>query len=349
MALERSAAPRVSVVIPNWNGREFLPVILESLRAQTFGDFETIVVDNASTDGSVELLAREYPEVEVRRLPENRGFSAAVNVGIRAGRGEYVALLNNDLELEPAWMAEIVAALDADRGAGSAASRIRQYWARERMDSAGDRIRGVPEGRGYGEPDGPEFDTDTDVASPCAAAALYRRSMLDEIGLFNEELFAYYEDVELGMRAQLAGYRCRYVARAVCYHMGSATSARISRRAAYYRLRNLMQFWWTLLPASYAFRSLPALARPWLHFGVRGGGLRVCMKVALVTLLRAPWLMKRRRELWSQARVSPEEFRRVLEPAPSVLPSLRRRLRSGRGAAAASARGLPFGDPGSRS
>ncbi len=311
--------PRVSVVIPTWNGEKLLPMVLDSLRTQRYRDFDTVVVDNGSEDGSVELLAREYPEVRVVALPENLGFSVAVNAGIRAGDGELVALVNNDVELDPEWLAEMVAALDRDPRAGSATARIRQFRARHLLDSAGDRIRGVPEGRGYGLPDGPEFDRPGYVASPCAAAALYRRAMLDEIGLFNEDFFAYYEDVELGMRAQIAGYRCVYVPTAITYHLGSETSKRISKRAAFYRLRNLVQLQLTTLPVGYLLRSIPSLARPVLVFGVRGGGSGTCVRVGWATLRRLPAIVRRRREIFARRRISIDELREILDPPPSVL------------------------------
>ncbi|HEX7242955.1 MAG TPA: glycosyltransferase family 2 protein [Longimicrobiaceae bacterium] len=311
--------PRVSVVIPTWNGEKLLPMVLDSLRTQRYRDFDTVVVDNGSEDGSVELLAREYPEVRVVALPENLGFSVAVNAGIRAGDGELVALVNNDVELDPEWLAEMVAALDRDPRAGSATARIRQFRARHLLDSAGDRIIGVPAGRGYGATDGPEFDRVEYIASPCAAAALYRREMLDEIGLFNEDFFAYYEDVELGMRAQIAGYRCVYVPTAIAYHLGSETSKRISKRTAFYRLRNLVQLYLTTLPPGYALRSLPVLAIPVVEFGVRGGGLGTCVRVGWVTLRRLPAIARRRREIFARRRISDAELREILEPAPSVL------------------------------
>jgi GT2 family glycosyltransferase len=220
---------RVTVVIPTWNGRELLDAALASLREQRFRDFEVVVVDNGSTDGTVEHLREAEPEVEVLALPENHGFAGAVNAGIGRAHGDYVALLNNDMELDPGWLAELVAALDADPRAGSAASKLRMLREPGVLDGAGDIVTwyGATWRRGHGEPDRGQYDEPGIVASPCAGAALYRRRALDEVGGFDERFFAYLEDADWGLRAQLAGWPCLWVPAAVAYHLGGATSRRM--------------------------------------------------------------------------------------------------------------------------
>lgn len=315
----KGAVPRVSVVIPSWNGQELLPLVLDSLRLQTFRSIEVVVVDNGSEDGSLALLERVYPEVRVIALGENRGFSAAVNAGIRGTCGEYVALVNNDVELEPGWLQAMVAALDRTPEAGFAASRILRYSDDRFIDSAGDVVGVHPRGRGQGELNGPRFDEPAWVASACAAAALYRRSMLEEIGPFNEDFFAYFEDVELGLRAQIAGYRCLYVPDAVARHVGSATSELISDFKAYHCLRNIFLLYFTTFPRRYMLRYLPRFLLGRLAFAVSEAGPRVALRAALAVGRRIPGMIRRRRAIFALRRVPDEELERLLE-RPRRLP-----------------------------
>ena len=222
---------RVTIVIPTWNGRELLDGVLVSLREQRFRDFDVLVVDNGSTDGTPRHLRAAHSDVAVLALAENRGFAGAVNAGIARAAGEYVALLNNDMELDPDWLAELVAALDADPAAGSAASKLRMLREPDVLDGAGDLVTwyGATWRRGHGELDRGQYDEPGVVASPCAGAALYRRRALEEVGSFDERFFAYLEDADWGLRAQLAGWRCRWVPSAVAYHLGGATTRRMGQ------------------------------------------------------------------------------------------------------------------------
>jgi GT2 family glycosyltransferase len=233
----------VSVVIPNWNGLDFLRIVLPSLEAQTDQDFTVTVVDNGSEDESVDWLRREWPLVNVIELPENLGFAPAVNAGIRATTAEFVALLNNDLELEPRWLEEMVATLRAHPGAGSAGGKMLRYDRRDLIDDAGNGFSwyGVGFAHGKGERDNGRFDQPATVFSACAGAALYRRTALDQVGLMDEDFFAYAEDLDWGFRAWLAGYSCWYQPAAVSYHIGGATSARAGDLARFLTFRNSLE------------------------------------------------------------------------------------------------------------
>ena len=217
---------RVAVIVPNWNGARLLPACLESLRQQRFKDFVTYVVDNGSGDESVELLRRRFPEVVVVELPENRGFSAAMNAGIRASRAEYVAALNNDTEADSLWLGELVRVLDTRPDMGFCASKILDFADRTVIDSFGDGYTrlGLAFKIGAAQRDDGRFNAPIEVFSACAAASIYRRAMLDDIGVFDEDFFCYMEDVDLGMRARLAGYGCLAVPTARVYHIGSAST-----------------------------------------------------------------------------------------------------------------------------
>ncbi|MZR32400.1 glycosyltransferase family 2 protein [Sneathiella litorea] len=214
----------VSVIIPNWNGEHLLRLCLDSLRKQTFQDFIVYIVDNGSIDQSIHLLEDEYPEVVVLRHCENLGFSAAINTGIENSRGVYIAALNNDTEAHPAWLETIVTAMDTRTDAGFCASQLMDFKSRDKIDSLGDGYYpfGVSFKIGSGRLN--NVHEITEVQSACAAASVYRREMLEKIGLFDTDFFAYMEDIDLGLRAQMAGYSCIFVPGAIVYHMGSASS-----------------------------------------------------------------------------------------------------------------------------
>ncbi len=290
----------ISVIIPNWNGIRLLPTCLDALRRQTLHGFETIVVDDGSTDGSRELIARDYPEIRVIALPTHRGFAPATNEGIRAARGEIVVLLNNDTEADPRWLEELSAALAADPKAGMAATKLRLFDRRNHLHSAGDycRINGLPGNRGVWEEDCGQYDDSSGVFAPCAAAAAYRRTMLDEIGLLDEALGSYCEDVDLGWRARLAGYACAYAPRAIVYHQVSATGG--GRIASYYGRRNLIFVLARDYPAALWKKYWRQVIRAQLEItgkalkSWRGEAARATLRGQIAGLLGLPrWLQRR--------------------------------------------------------
>ncbi|MFT6556364.1 glycosyltransferase family 2 protein [Sneathiella sp.] len=214
----------VSVIIPNWNGEKLLRLCLNSLRAQSFQDFKVYVVDNGSVDQSIPLLEQEYPEVVILRHSENLGFSAAINTGIEQSRGPYIAALNNDTETDPNWLETIVKTMDAHPEAGFCASQLMDFTDRDTIDSLGDGFYPFGVSFKVGSRRQNNVCAVTEIQSACAAASVYRRDMLEKIGLFDPDFFAYMEDIDLGLRAQMAGYRCIFVPGAIVYHMGSASS-----------------------------------------------------------------------------------------------------------------------------
>lgn len=232
----------ISVIIPNLNGRIYLDPCLRSLRRQSHKDFETILVDNGSEDGSVQWVEHNFPEVRVVRFDSNKGFSVAVNAGIRASTGEYIALLNNDTEADPNWLLELKRALDLEEEVGFCASKVLFYDRRDLINSAGDVVTasGYAWNLGFHLQDRGEFNREKLVFGASGAAAIYRREMFEDVGLFDEDYFAYYEDVDLSFRAQLKGYKCRYVPRAVVYHRLGGTTRRESDLAIYYTERNVL-------------------------------------------------------------------------------------------------------------
>lgn len=208
-----TTTPRVTVVIPNWNGLQHLPECLAALSAQSFRDFESIIVDNASTDGSAQWVRQHFPAVRVLQRRDNGGFSKAVNAGILASRSEYVALLNNDTSADPHWLGALVSALDGRHDYHFAASMMVLHSHPDRLNAAGDvyllgRLAG--RNRGFGEP-ASRYSRPQRVLGACAGAALYRRRMFDTVGLFDEDFFLMSEDTDLNLRCLVAGMRCLYV------------------------------------------------------------------------------------------------------------------------------------------
>jgi GT2 family glycosyltransferase len=225
LPVDSEPAARASVVIPNWNGRRWLPGCLDSITRQQLAPDEVIVVDNGSTDGSLEYLRAVHDTVSVLELGRNTGFAHAVNRGLQAARGELVALVNTDVVLDSDWLRRMAGALSDDPGAASIACKMLELGNPGFVYDAGDVLRrdGACDQRGrFGRDDG-RWDTPGEVFGACAGAALYRRSALNAVGGFDERYFAYLEDVDLALRLALAGWACRYEP-VVALHAGEASS-----------------------------------------------------------------------------------------------------------------------------
>jgi GT2 family glycosyltransferase len=220
---------KITVVVPNYNGERFLAECFDALKRQTFDGFESILVDNASADGSMELMRERYPEVRCIRMRENTGFAAAVNAGVAASEAPFVALLNNDAIPEPGWLEALYRCFAKKKRVFSVSSKMIQYNDRTAIDDAGDglTVGGNAFQRGHGS-HVRRYRRDARVFSSCGGAALYRRETLLALGGFDERFFAYLEDVDIGFRARLHGYINVYCANAVVHHIGSATSSSMS-------------------------------------------------------------------------------------------------------------------------
>lgn len=232
--------PLLSIIIPNWNGARFLPTCLDALAKQTYPNLEIIIVDNASHDGSQELIKTRYPHVTLVELAENRGFTGACNMGMQAAKGDFIALLNNDTEVEPNWASAVINAFDRHPEAGSIASKMLLFDKRDHIHTAGDFFTtdGRAGNRGVWQRDKGQFDREEYVFSACGGSSVYRKTMLDQIGLLDDDFFFSGEDVDLGWRAQLTGWRCLYTPEAIVYHHLSATGG--GTTASYYDGRNLI-------------------------------------------------------------------------------------------------------------
>ncbi len=297
----QSSPPLVSVVIPNWNGAHHLPTCLDSLRRQIYPRVEVIVADNGSTDESLALLARDYPEVRVLALGENLGFTGACNAGMQAARGEFVALLNNDTEVDPHWLEGIIAAFERHPQAGLVASKMLLFDQRDTFHTAGDfyRVDGTPGNRGVWQKDVGQYDQEEYVFNACGGSAAYRQAMLEQVGLLDQDFFFSCEDLDLAWRAQLTGWRCVYTPHAVVYHKLSATGGGVT--ASFYDGRNFIYLlikdypgdlwrthWRAILRAQ--FRITAEALRAW-----RGAAARARIRGQLAGLLGIPKMLRKRR------------------------------------------------------
>jgi GT2 family glycosyltransferase len=309
-----------AVVVPNWNGRELLGACLDSIAAQTLAPAETIVVDNGSTDGSLELLASR-PEVRVVALGRNTGFAVACNRGIEEARAESVALVNNDVLLDADWLERMTGALDAHPEAASVACKMVDLADRSTIWDAGDFLRrdAAADQRGRGEPDRGEYDAPGEALSACAGAALYRRAPVLELGGFDERFFAYLEDVDLGLRLRLAGWTCVYEP-AVAAHAGGASSSRLRRPVEGWVERNTL----LLVAKAFPLRWAPyVLYRQlgWAWHAMREGHLRAHLEGAAAALPLLPAMLRDRRALRRSARIPIEA---AIPPRPFTRRSIER-------------------------
>ncbi len=312
------AAPTVGVVIVNWNGRSHLERCLDALAQQTMSSFEVVVVDNGSVDGSAEMVRHRYPHVRLLCQPTNLGFAEANNVGIRACGTPFVATLNNDTVPRPDWLEQLLAPALANEQVGMVASKMLFAHRPGVINSAGialdragiawDRLGGVPDAEG----DAPE-----EVFGPCAGAALYRRDMLDEIGLFDGDFFAYLEDVDLAWRARLAGWRCAYAPGAVVTHVHSATGVEGSPFKSYQLGRNKV---WTIVknyPSPQLFLALPLIVGYDLAavlYGIAAGRDLATLRGRLAGLAGLPRQWRKRRGVQRLRRVSFSELTKQMSP-----------------------------------
>jgi GT2 family glycosyltransferase len=253
-----AVSPEVSVVVVTWNGRQYLESCLEAALAQSGITAEIILVDNGSSDGTVDYVRTRFPRVRIVALRDNRGFAGGNNAGAREARGEFLAFLNNDTIADHTWLRSLRDGVDAQSRVLLATSRIVYAHDASIIDSAGDGLyrAGGAYKRHHGGP-AAEAAVSREVFGVCGAACLISKRVFDELGGFDEDFFASHEDVDLSYRARLRGYRCRYVADAIVRHHGSATLGRTSVFAAFYGQRNLEWMYVKNTPASLLLRTLP--------------------------------------------------------------------------------------------
>jgi GT2 family glycosyltransferase len=312
--------PLVSIIIVCWNSVEYLPRCLSCLSTQTYRDFEVILIDNGSTDGSTVGLLENYSNINlhVERLEANQGFAVANNIGARLAHGKWLALLNSDAFPDPDWLEKLLKAAEKNPEFSFFASRQLQANAPHLLDGAGDALHlsGLAWHR-YASWPAVQFGLEPEeVFSVCAAAALYSRRAFLQVGGFDEDLFSYHEDVDLGFRLRLQGFRCLYVPDAVVYHVGSATFGTHSDFALYYWQRNYIWSFVQNMPTALFWRALPAhLMANIIHivgFSLRGRGKVVltAKKDALRAFSRS---LRKRREIQKSRQASSMQLLNTME------------------------------------
>lgn len=303
----------ISIIILSFNGKQYLEKCLMSVAAQTYRDFEVIVVDNASMDGSIEYLESHFPWVRIVKNRENLGFAGGTNSGIKQAQGEYILTLNNDTQVDGHFLEYLVRPMQSDKNVGMCASKM--LLPDGRINSTGICISrsGAAWDRGMSEPDEKQYDSLEDIFGPCAGAALYRKRMLDEIGLFDEDFFLYMEDVDLAFRGRLAGWKCAYVPQAKVYHIHGGTAGFGSDLSVYYGNRNVIWYAVKNFPTGILLTSLP-----WIivrniavipYYALRGQG-RVILKSKIDAVRGLPAILKKRSLV--MRRVSDREIGRYI-------------------------------------
>jgi len=317
----------VSALVINWNGKPHLEVCLRSLLGQTLPGIEVVLVDNASTDDSLQLARRDFgASLRIVALAENRGYAGGLNAGIAAARGRYLFALNNDTEVDAGCLAALVEAADRHPNTGMLSPKILSFDDRRIIDNVGHLLYadGLSRGRGRLETDHGQYEREEEIALPSGCAMLLRRAMLADIGMFDEDLFAYCDDTDLGLRGRLAGWRCVYVPAAVVYHKYSAATDAYSPLKAFLVERN--RAWVAvkclpgpLLAASPIFTFLRLGAQAWGALSGRGAAGKFASSHSAAALARVllrslaaagrglPRMWRKRRRIQARRRVGAGE------------------------------------------
>jgi GT2 family glycosyltransferase len=309
--------PKISVIVVNWNGKCLLGECLSALRQQTFRDFETILVDNGSEDGSVEYVRTQFPEAKVVPLADNRGFTGGNVAGYEQASGDLIVLLNNDTEAHPKWLEEIHSASQAYPNAGSFASKMLYFDDRGRVENCGFDLGlvGATVDLGRDEPDGPVWAQPRKVFGGCGGAVAYRRRMLEEIGFLDPEFFMIYEDVDLSFRAQLRGYECVYIPSAIVYHRYRVTIGKAPLRQVFYSQRNIEFVYLKNMPLGLILRSAPQRLVYELgaaSYFVRQGVGSTFLRAKLEVLKCLPSILRKRKEIQEKKTTTDLQMRAIM-------------------------------------
>jgi GT2 family glycosyltransferase len=290
----------ISIIIVNYNGKNFLSACLASIFYQTYFPFEVIIVDNASDDGSVDYVQKNFPEVKIFVQPANLGFAGGTNAGIRKASGKFILTLNNDTIVSRDFIDELVKPMISDPSVGMCASKM--IFPDGRINSTAICISrsGAAWDRGMGEPDNGQYDTPEEVFGACAGAALYRCSMLHEIGLFDEDFFLYMEDVDLAFRARLSGWKCAYVPTAKVTHVHGGTAKTGSDISVYFGNRNILWYVMKNFPKRTLFVFIPWIIGRYFavipYYCLKNKG-RVIINAKIDAVRGIPKIIKKRKRI----------------------------------------------------
>ncbi len=323
--------PLISVVILNWNGKDELYPCIQSVKRQTYPNMEILLVDNDSSDGSGPYVRSAFPDLRLIVNAENLGYGGGNNRGIQQAKGRYIFVLNNDTEIERECVEWLWKCMEDDERMGVATPKILLYDSKDTVDAAGLTVYpdGLSIGRGHLEPEA-KYRQREEVFSGSGCASLFRREMLDEIGLFDEDFFAYAEDTDLGWRARLAGWKACYVPEAVVYHHHSKKFGTYSSRKAFLVERNRIWVAWKNFPPSllclwpfytlirYFYQGIAALSGRGASgkFGEESSSLLlipIVLRALASGLVGLPRILKKRREIQGKRKISDGECFRLLK------------------------------------
>lgn len=310
---------KFSIIIPTWNGKVFLKACFDSLKNQSFKDFEVILVDDFSTDDTIQYTKKYFPWVKIIEKSKNSGFPSSVNLGIKAAKGEFIALLNNDTEVDKDWLQNILNSATNHPEAGFFASKMLDFKDRSIIDSCGDGM--TWSGRGYkiGElkKDSRKFETERYVFGACGGAAVYRKELFDRIGLFDEDFKFYLEDVDIDFRAQLAGYKCVFVPGAKVYHIGSATAGKRSSFSFKMMIKNHFHLILKNYPWQKIISNIFKLKYSELRFfaaAIKYHFVREYFWGVNQALLESPKMLPKRRRIQRNRKASLKELDQIIDP-----------------------------------
>lgn len=320
--------PSVSIIIVNWNGRSLLDECLSSLDAQTYRDFEVILVDNGSQDDSLAFVRARFPSVITVALESNRGFTGGNIAGYQVAKGDYIVLLNNDATLCERWLEYMLDALESDHRIGLCSSKI-IIAGTSLIDSAGDTFTSAFTGTKVGElVDESRFTVRTFVPGACAAAVIYRREMLNDIGFLDDDFFLNHEDTDLNMRAWLGGWLCLFVPEAVVHHKVSASIVALSDTAVYFFARNNEWVWIKNVPLKFIICNLPQRilyeCASFGYFCLLEGKWRPFLRGKIDAILGMPAMLRKRKTVQSLVRLTDAQIKSSLVP---VIDYLKTRLK----------------------
>jgi GT2 family glycosyltransferase len=313
----------VAVIIPNWNGKKWLEICLNSLFKQTYHAFEIVVVDNGSTDDSISYIDQHFPQVKVVALRNNKGFAAAINAGVRSVKTDYVAFLNNDTEADPDWLNELMTCAQRNPEIASFCSKLLNYDDRKKIDGVGIQINEVGQARsiGWEEKDVGQFEKERLIFGATGGAALFKREIFLKVGGFDEHYFMYSEEVDWAFRAQFLGYKSLYSPKAIIYHKHKATSGKRQDMLEYWQFKNMYMtiiknFPTSILLSKWRWLKISLVYLNTIFYQLRSGFVWQPFAVTFSLLVNLPYLIKERGRIQKTKKITDHYLEQYLISKP---------------------------------
>lgn len=311
----------VSVIIPNWNGKHLLDDCLKSLKKQSYKEFEVIVVDNGSGDGSINYLNKKIPWVKVISLDRNYGFAKAINKGVLSAEGNYLAFLNNDAAVDKNWLYELVKSIERHNDAISINSKILNFKDTKKIDGLGIEINEVGQAKsiGWNQKDEGQFSKEMEIFGATGGASIFRKDLFIRAGLFDENYFMYSEEVDLAFRAQFLGFKSFYCPRAIVYHKHKASSSKKPQHLEYWQFKNMTQTIIKDMPLSLLLKNWRWLKIILVHFNtilyqLKNGFFWPPLLTEVWLVTHMPFLLFKRYKIQKSKKIKDEYIEKFLTP-----------------------------------